>query len=498
MNQTGQAEGGDTHPGAAGEPPREMTLSGPARPSSSLPTTRPARLVVLVFLMAALDSLDRWLFLALLPRISHELGLPGDQASWLVTVSIVGYAVAGVLVGWFVDRLHRPRMLAAGFAVWALATAGLGLTSSYQGLEAARFLTGVGGACATVTALSLLMDQFPARVRGRVLTLFFLGLPTGALLATTLGASIAAAAGWQEAFVVIASPGLIVALAAILLGEPIRGQGEGIDFRRLARHQEVGPSQDDYVDLMVNSSFTYSVFGLAFATFAIAGLLAWTPAFLTVAKGVPATTAARWLGLVLLGSSTAGLVLGGLVVEASTGGGSRRLFLIPALALFGSIVAVMTAIEAHSPAVVLGAIFVAQCLAYVDLVPCFAILAQVVMPTMRGVGLGVALAAARVVGDLWGPSVVGYVLEMFSAPDAMATVFGRFLSALGATPRALPGLDPQNVAAGLLVLVPALLIAGIVLLAGVRHLPREIALMHAKLRAAPRPSIQARKPAPRR
>jgi hypothetical protein len=37
----------------------------------------------------------------------------------------------------------------------------------------------------------------------------------------------------------------------------------------------------------------------------------------------------------------------------------------------------------------------------------------------------------------------------------------------------------------MLVVIPALLIAGIVLLSGARHLPREMALMLAKLRATP-------------
>ena len=37
----------------------------------------------------------------------------------------------------------------------------------------------------------------------------------------------------------------------------------------------------------------------------------------------------------------------------------------------------------------------------------------------------------------------------------------------------------------MLVVVPAVLLAGVVLLAGARHLPREMALMLAKLKAGP-------------
>jgi MFS transporter, Spinster family, sphingosine-1-phosphate transporter len=68
----------------------------------------------------------------------------------------------------------------------------------------------------------------------------------------------------------------------------------------------------------------------------------------------------------------------------------------------------------------------------------------------------------------------------------MATVFGQALARIGAVPTLTnESRLPQNLLAGLLVVVPAIPISGLVLLAGARHLPREMALMLAKLKAAP-------------
>jgi hypothetical protein len=67
----------------------------------------------------------------------------------------------------------------------------------------------------------------------------------------------------------------------------------------------------------------------------------------------------------------------------------------------------------------------------------------------------------------------------------MESVFGRALTAISATPSARHGLPPENLTAGLLVVIPALVLAGGVLLSGARHLPREMALMLAKLKASP-------------
>ena len=68
----------------------------------------------------------------------------------------------------------------------------------------------------------------------------------------------------------------VTGIGGVIVEEPVEdvvglgGGVEGVDEDRLRLHERVGPSRDDYVDLMVNSSYTYSVFGLAFSMFAIA------------------------------------------------------------------------------------------------------------------------------------------------------------------------------------------------------------------------------------
>jgi hypothetical protein len=67
----------------------------------------------------------------------------------------------------------------------------------------------------------------------------------------------------------------------------------------------------------------------------------------------------------------------------------------------------------------------------------------------------------------------------------MASPIGRFLKSLGADAVLGENGRPENMVAGLLVVVPAVFLSGVVLLSGARHLPREMALMLAKLKAAP-------------
>ncbi|WP_250846998.1 MFS transporter [Aquisphaera insulae] len=460
------------------------------RPDDRLRGTLSARAAWTVLAVAVgsrlLDSTDRWLLPAVARPLCEELSLTDAQGGWLATILLLGYAAWSPVAGYLADRVHRPRLLAVGIAVWGLATVGTGLARNYDELQVARGLVGVGGATAGVVALTLILDLFPRGGRGLALAAFYLAMPAGAAIGLGPGAAVAGATAWQAAFLFVGAPGLALALAALLLPEPPRGWSEGLEVARLRRHEIAGPSRDDYVDLMVNSSYTYSVFALAFCMFAIGGLVYWLPALLRLGHGLPAPRIAAMIRYVVPAATAAGIVAGGWMAGREVSR-PRLLFLGPAVAVLAALpMLVLTALGRDERAVLAGASGTIALL-FTTVVPCSAILASVVMPNMRGVAAAVAVAAAHLLGDIWSPGLMAWVAGEFGQPDAMATPFGRALAAIGASPVVIgPDGDTQNLAAGLLTAAPAIAIAGVVLLSGARHLPRETAHMLATLRAAPR------------
>jgi MFS transporter, Spinster family, sphingosine-1-phosphate transporter len=464
----------------AGDPHAPITTVNPQTSPAAVSRWAWGILGLLVA-MHLLDSIDRWVLAIALPQLREGLELSDVQAGWLSTVLLLAFATAGPPIGYLADRMRRPRLLAIGFAVWSLAAVATGMARSYHTLVVARAVVGVGAATFEVVALTILMDLFPRTIRGRVLAYFYLAMPAGAALGLCLGAACAMLIGWTPAFLVVGAPGLVLALVALALSEPARGTSEGVDVLRLRVHEQVGPSREDYIDLMVNSSYTYSVFGMAFSSFAVAGLVHWSPTFLAVTKRFTDNT----LALTLLAAAILGIFAGGWLADRFVSVKPRAMFLIPGLAMLGAIPFVLAMIYGRGLPWILGGTFLAVFVMFLNIGPCYSIIANVVMPNMRGVACGVTLAAVHLLGDLWSPTLMGWVIDTFGQADSMATGFGQALAAVGAIPVAQPGRDPENLTAGMLVVVPALLISGIVLLSGSRHLPREMALMLAKLKAAP-------------
>lgn len=473
---------------SASQAPREVVGTAPT-------INRWARLTfVVLFLMTTLDYLDRNVLYAVLPQVKKAFDLTDAQTGRLATYFLIAYSVFSIFTGYAGDRLRRTYLLSLGVGVWSLATIGSGLAQSYGQLALARAVLGIGEATYGVIAPTLLLDLFAKEQRARIMSGFYLAMPIGSALGMALGGWIAMHYDWHLVFFLVGAPGLLAALAVLFLPEPVRGATEGIDPERLAEHQSAGASREDYVDLMVNSSYTYCVFGMTMYTFAIGGLLVWVPTFLTTARGVPQDRATLILGLVTLGSSLVGMSAGGWISDRLAKSSPRALFIVPGLAMLASIPFVVLGLFARSEPLIFAGIFLAEALMFVNTGPCYAIIANVVMPNMRGAAYAVAVFVMHFLGDIWSPWLIGEVSDYCGKPDTMATPFGAALKAIGATPTLADGAaQPSNLTAGLLIVLPAIALSGLVLLSGARHLPREMALMLAKLKAAPRPRAVARR-----
>ncbi|MDB5351793.1 MAG: sugar phosphate permease [Planctomycetota bacterium] len=458
----------------------------PGTPKVSISQWAPATFAIL-FAMHLLDYMDRNILSAIVPQLKDPksgFGLSNHQIGMLTTCFLISYSLVNPAMGWAGDRFRRTWLIGLGVGLWSLATVASAYAQSFGQLMACRAVLGIGEATYGVIAPTLLIDLFSRERRSSILSAFYLAMPLGSALGLGLGATIAKRYGWQSAFLIVGTPGLIAAFLALLLPEPVRGASEKVSTDRLQAQERRGASKADYIDLAVNSSFTYSVFGQAAYVFAIGGLLVWIPYFLSSTRHIDQETANWTLGIVTFFAAITGMSLGGTISDRLARKDSRALFIVPGIAMLAAVPATLLGLFAHQPAAIYTGIFLAEAFMFVNVGPCVAILANVVTPNMRGTALAIATLMMHLLGDIWSPSLVGWVADYCGNPDTMARGFGHVLASIGAVPTPQGnGQPPQNLLAGLLITVPAIFISGIVFLAGARHLPREMDLMLAKLKA---------------
>jgi ABC-type branched-subunit amino acid transport system ATPase component/predicted MFS family arabinose efflux permease len=201
----------------------EMSLRDGLRTAGS------ATLVVLVAL-SALDQLTNSGLSVLAPNIRDTLHISNGTIVFISSAA-GGFLVLGALpMGWLADRYRRPPIIAWASIAFSVLLAVCGLAVNAFMLFWAQLGVGVSKANTISVQWSLLADQYPIGVRGRMSAALNIGTQSAGAISPLLMAGIATlaggTAGWRWAFVVLAIPVAVAALFAFRLPEPVRGQYE--------------------------------------------------------------------------------------------------------------------------------------------------------------------------------------------------------------------------------------------------------------------------------
>src|SRR3989449_1927028 len=173
-----------------------------------------------------LNYMDRWVASAASPLIQKEFHLTDALIGLLGSAFLLVYAFAAIPFGYWADRGVRKTVVAAGVAIWSLATLFTGFARNFTQLFLSRAVLGIGEASYYPAGTSLLSDYFPKEQRGRVMSIWGAGSPAGIAVRFAGGGSIAEKFGWRSAFFFAAIPGILFALLAFGLREPLRGSME--------------------------------------------------------------------------------------------------------------------------------------------------------------------------------------------------------------------------------------------------------------------------------
>jgi MFS family permease len=302
---------------------RQTGLAAPFIDEASYPVSVGAWYGVLVLLLMYMMSLaDRQVISLMVVPLQRDLGISDVQFSLLQGLAFVMfYLVAGLFIGWAVDRWNRRLLIMIGVMFWSISCAVCGLANGFWMLFVARVGVGVGEAVLYPGAVSLLADMFPPRKRTLAMGVFSTGATVGVAISFALGGvvmSLLAHSGslavpllgalepWQATFLILGLPGLPIALLALTMKDPPR---RGV--------HSTGKFLSPVVALYRARPRVFICHTLAFSLNLVIGysLIAWTPAYLTRHFGWEGGAIGVAFGLALAVGGLTGPIISGAVAD---------------------------------------------------------------------------------------------------------------------------------------------------------------------------------------
>ena len=258
------------------------------------------RLLAVLALINFVNFADRQVVVPLLPLLRQQMNLSDAQLGSLQTWLLVVLAVASIPCGLFADRMSRTQIIAAGVAVWSLATIACGFASSFMLLLIARALIGVGEAAYAPAAQSMISDSFPYQRRAMSQSIFASGMLLGGAAGLAFGGIMGEIHGWKFTFIIVGLVCFIPGLLVLKLPEPPRRP-----------RSEVVPLSS----LLSVPAYLAMIVAGTMITFASVSLLTWGTDFAVNYKEFSLREAALSLAVVALLSLLLGVLTGGYLAD---------------------------------------------------------------------------------------------------------------------------------------------------------------------------------------
>ncbi len=379
-----------------------------------IPDKRRTYVLSLLLVAYILNFVDRNILSIVAQPMKEELALADWQVGLLGGLAFAFfYVIMGLPVARIAERSNRVGIVSVLLVAWSIMTAVCGLTQNFFQLLLARVGVGVGEAGCSPASHSLIADYFPPEKRATALSIYSLGIPLGPLIAGLVGGWAAQKYGWRAAFMVVALPGLLLAVVTWLtLEEPVRGR---YDSRGQAGSGPPPPFMVVLRRLMSKPAFLHVAFGAALATFANYGISNFAVPYLLRGFTINIAQAGTAFGLISGVSATIGTGLGGWLVDKFGVSDRRNYVFIPAIGVMASApLYVAVLLQTNLQAMALLAIVPAT-IHYLYLGPTFGLTANMVETRMRATASAIVLLIMNLIGLGFGPLVVGILSDTFAS-----------------------------------------------------------------------------------
>lgn len=178
-------------------------------PQRSMPGDR--EMVVMMAMVMALNALAIDAMLPALPAIGKGLGvLVANDRQYVISLYLLGVGFGSLVYGPLADRFGRKGVLVPALLAYVVFAIGCGLATSFPMLLALRFGHGLVSAALGVIVVAVIRDLFAGDAMAKRLSLIFLVFMVVPIIAPTIGAGVAALAGWRAIFIVLAVMGLVM------------------------------------------------------------------------------------------------------------------------------------------------------------------------------------------------------------------------------------------------------------------------------------------------
>ena len=253
----------------------------------------------------AMDGFDLLILGFMLRFIASDLGFGPAQGATLVTATLIGAVIGGIVFGILSDRMGRVRVLTWTILLFAVFTGMCALAQGYWDLLIYRTIAGIGLGGEFGIGMALVAEVWPASKRARVSSYVGLGWQLGVFAAAIVTPMLLPVIGWRGMFAI----GILPAIAAYFIRYNLHEPDVFVERTASA------PTTSLPINLLVKDVATTKIsIGMVILcsvqNFGYYGVMIWLPNYLSSRFGFGLAQSATWTAVTIAGMALGIFVFG--------------------------------------------------------------------------------------------------------------------------------------------------------------------------------------------
>ena len=288
------------------------------------------RIAILLAVITTINYIDRSVFGVVAPVVRGEFGIGDADYGFITSGFLLAYGVGQIISGPLIDRLGTKRAFSLAAVFWSVATILHALGRGLWSFFTLRVMLGIAEAANFPAASKAVAQWFPANERSTAVAIFMLGAGLGAIITPPLTVWAMQSLGWQWAFIVPGSLGLVWVILWQRWYHPPETHPaiEPAEQALILENRSGQQSEAGWTSLLLHREFWGILIARAVSDFPFYFFLFWLPQYLIDVRGFDLRAIAlfAWLPWVAadLGALVGGMMSSSLVTRGHSIDGARK------------------------------------------------------------------------------------------------------------------------------------------------------------------------------
>lgn len=380
----------------------------------------PSKILLVLTLIEFINYFDRQVIFPLFSFIKAEFYLTDFELGLIGTVFMIIHASFSVPLGILSDKWIRKNVIAIGVSIWSVATFITGIVQNYTQLLITRAFVGIGEASYAPAATSLIADNFPESKRARASSVFHFGMFLGGTLGMILAGIIGTHLGWRACFFIVALPGFILALNALMIKE-----------KKHEHHNINDVNAKNILNLFKNIAYVMTLISGIMLTFTSSAIIAWMTQFFIRYHNYSVDHASLIIGLTVLVAGPIGIYSGGYFSDLLFNKFKKPRSLAMAFAFIFATPLIYIVLHTYNIFLLIASLVAATYLMTFYYGPMVAFIQDIVPVSLKATAFAFYLFAVHLIGSTPAPAIIGKLSDLYDLRTAMyLVVLSNFLGGI--------------------------------------------------------------------